>query len=127
MATLLKFFAKLYIIFDDAIVDERELALVIKMWVGIAIGWSAMGCPASMSDAAMRIRDSGECGFEIAEFSSALLDPEWFTLGYGESDSSGVIPAIFESTKTFKNWGECARLAGVSNDATHLARLLNTL
>src|SRR5438105_319299 len=37
-------------IFDDSIVNERELSALVQMWMSVAVCHAAMRCPPGMSD-----------------------------------------------------------------------------
>ena len=46
-------------VLDDAVVYDGNLIVTRGMWVGVALTWSAVRCPAGMSDA------TGACIIEV--------------------------------------------------------------
>ena len=116
-------------VFNDAVVNERDAVFSTCMWVRVLGGWWSVGGPAGVGDAAIRFR---EVGFVLAEEAREFLDLAFaFTndnLVFGfYGDTGGVVAAIFESFETADEDGKSRAYAGVCYDAAHDLRFVNVV
>ena len=94
MALLQQRITKLDIVFDDPIVDHRDVAAAVGMWMSIGIVRSPMSSPAGMPDssASGRLRD-GYRGAQILQISCRLAYFQRSLVG-DDGDSGRVIASI---------------------------------
>ena len=88
-------------VFDDAVVDEGELAGLVEVRMGVGVGGRAMGGPAGVADAngagdGLFAEEAGEfidaAGF-FAEFKLAVVQ---------RADAGGIIAAVFEPAEALQ-------------------------
>src|SRR5699024_1251118 len=84
-------------VLDDAVVDERELAVIGQVRVGVAVGGTAVGGPPGVADAGLRGRQ--RVGLDLigqgGELSGPLRRGE-LAVGSHEGDAGGVVASVFE-------------------------------
>ena len=92
------------VIFDHAVVDERDFAALVEMRMRIFVGHFAVGGPARVADA---VRAGGRfLGHQFgkvrdASGAFARLD----LLPVNDRDAGGIVAAIFEPTQTVEKDG----------------------
>ena len=90
-----EFILQFHVVFDDAIVDDGEFALFVRMGMSIQIGRAAVGRPTRMADADGARHGVSLDGFDQIDESAHLLahlDDVFIING----DASRVITTIFE-------------------------------
>src|SRR5437016_5133618 len=106
------------IIFNHAVVDERDFARGIEMRVGVFISDFSVRRPAGVTDA---IRSGG--GFFGNQFGQRGDSPGAFSsldlVAVYDRDAGGIVAAVFEATKTIEQNGRCFGASNVTNDATN--------
>ena len=117
--------AQLGVVLDDAVVDERQPALVRHMRVGVAVGGAAVGGPPGVADADEAGGDGvlGELLGEVGELARLLPVVQLTAVHHGHT--GGVVSAVFETTQALHQDVESAvltirlGLADVSDDSAH--------
>jgi hypothetical protein len=70
-------FFELEIVFDDAVVNDDDVAGAIAMWMGVLFGGPAVGGPARVADAVSAVeRAQADDLFEVAQFAFGTTDFE---------------------------------------------------
>ena len=114
-------------VLDDPVVDERELAAVGQVRVGVEVGGSTVGGPAGVADSGLR---SGQrVGLDLlgqgGELSGLLRRGELTVFGH-ERHTGRVVAAVFEPLQAAEHDIE-RRVVGIvngglgyiANDSTH--------
>ncbi len=119
VAQLLQLFAQLFVVLDDAVVDDGE-AVVRDVRMRVALGRHAVRRPARVRDAELavgRIRVDRVLqhlhladGAQALEFGGAVQ--------YG--DAGGVVAAVFEPAQSLHQDGDDVALSDRSDDSAHL-------
>src|SRR6266516_4001898 len=89
------------IIFDHAVMHEREFSAGVEMWMRVLVGRFSVRCPACMADAECALdglvghqpRKSGNASGAFARFDMVTIC---------DGDAGRVIPAVFEAAKTIQ-------------------------
>jgi hypothetical protein len=120
--------AQLGEVLDDAVVDERELAAVAQVGVGVRVGRAAVGRPASVSDArAGRLHGIDlEQLFEARQLAGALADGDLAAL-IDHRDARGVVAAVLETPQTSDERLNRIVGADISDDSTHEPKFSGTM
>ena len=107
------------VVFDDSVVDERDLAGLVEVRMGIGIRrWAVCG-PAGMADADRTAGGLfGQDAGEIVDTAGFLAEFEF--AGVQDAEAGGVVAAIFETAKAFEDDVLGGFLADVADDATHI-------
>jgi len=108
-------------ILDDAVMDDRDLAVHVRMRV--ALGGTPVRCPARMSDA--RVAPQGllqQATFEVAQL--ALGTPALQVAVLDGGDAGRVIAAILEPTQRIDEVRGDSLLPDNSDDTAHAFRIL---
>ena len=124
VAFALKAGAQGAVVLDDAVVDQRDVAGLVEMRVGVGLGGRAVGGPAGVGDArggALAKRAAGHSAWalvvEHGDFARGLGDDDPVVIEHG--DARRVIAAVFEPAQPVDEHGGRVRLADVSDDAAH--------
>src|SRR5690606_20227547 len=114
--------AQIVVVFDDAVVHQRDARLVFaqarEMWVGIVGGGHAMGGPAGVGDA-------GEAGQPVlrdllAQFGHALRTAGAAQVPvHVQRHAARVIAAVFQPLQAFDQNGGDVALSDGANNAAH--------
>jgi hypothetical protein len=107
------------IVFDNAIVDDHNLAGAIAMGMSVLFSGASMGGPAGVANAVttmQRILTDGL--FQVAELAFGAADLQLVSVA-GDSNSSGVITAVFEPAQALDDDRNYFFFTDVSDDATH--------
>jgi hypothetical protein len=110
----------LLVVFDDAVVDERNFAGLVEVRVGVGVGRRAVRGPASVADAnaafgrllaqdASQVVDTTSL---LAEFEGALIE---------DADAGGIVTAVFQTTESLEKNVLGGFTADVADDATHVS------
>ena len=119
VAELLEVFAQLFVVLDDAVVDDRE-AVVRDVRMRVALGRHAVRGPARVRDADLAVRrvrvDRVLQHLHLADGAQAL------ELGRAvqHRDAGGVVAAVFEPAQSLHEDGDDVALSDGSDDAAHL-------
>jgi hypothetical protein len=113
-----EFFAKRGVVFDDAIMDNSQLAGLIEMGMGIGIAGQSVCGPARVADAegAMnwklldKFSKSGDAADAFANLEAAMVE---------QAKTGGVIASIFEPAQALNQQWRGIFFADVSDDAAH--------
>src|SRR2546426_6503471 len=95
-------FLKLLVVFDHAVMYERDLARLIEMRVRVFIGCGAVRGPTRVTDADA----AGGGGFleqrgQVVDAASLLAQLEAAVVE--DANTRGIVAAVFKPTKTFKD------------------------
>src|SRR5438874_8728835 len=82
--------AQLGVVLDDAVVDDRQAAMAIQMWMRIGLGDPAMGGPAGMPK---RNRATGQRGRSLTYLADVLLDQQSVM---STRDAPRIVAAVLE-------------------------------
>ncbi|VXB65228.1 hypothetical protein ARTHRO9AX_180569 [Arthrobacter sp. 9AX] len=112
-------------VFDDAVVDHGEPAVVGQVRVRVPVRRPAVGGPAGVPDAGHRFRQRAllQFGEQVAQLPRLLAGLNQ-TLGHN-SDPCGVVAPVLQAAQSFKNHVQRTvtsavnRTAHVSYDSTH--------
>ena len=118
-ALFLKEGANFEIVFNDPVVNQRNLAVLAQMGMGIDVVRLAMGGPAGVPDAerAGQERAMLRFFFEIGKTSFAFFHMQHAVRR--DADARGVIAAVFQTAKAVQQNGRRLFAADISNDSTH--------
>ena len=61
------------VVFDDAVVDHRQPALAIQVWVGVGVGDPAVGRPARVTQRRSPARQAGR---RLADLACVFFDEQ---------------------------------------------------
>ena len=92
------------VVFDDAVVDERDVPGLVEVRVGIHLGWRAVSGPAGVRDAGGgSLEQSGGqvgAGFfaEFCDFSRGFCDHDAILVDHRET--GGIIAAVFQAAES---------------------------
>jgi hypothetical protein len=118
---ILQLFLQGQVIFDNAVVDDDDVAGAVAVGVGVFFGWAAVGRPTGVSDAVAAVyRVNLEDIFEIPQFSGGAADAERLVIAI-DGDTGGVVTAVFEPFETIQNDRNSPLGAYVAYDSTHVS------
>ena len=107
-------------VLDDAVVDEREFAVVAEVRVRVLVGRGAVGRPAGVADAG--VADFHGAGLHVTgedgELAGTLAGAHLSGL-VDHGDAGGVVPAILQSAETAEKDIDAVVAADVTHDSTH--------
>src|SRR5207244_10848922 len=103
-AFALELFAQRRVIFDHAIVHQRDFSALVEMRMRIFVGYFSVGGPTSVADAVLaRGRFFGHQLGKVRDSSGAFARLHLLTI-YAR-DAAGLVTAIFGAGKTIeKDW-----------------------
>ena len=106
-------------VFDDAVMDDGQLAITPDLWVRVSLGRDAVRRPARMTDGVEgdSIGMVGELLFQSGEFALGLDDIQLSALY--ETDSGGIVTAVFKPPKPLDDDGNCRTVAHIAYNSTH--------
>jgi hypothetical protein len=112
------------VIFDDAVVHERELAIAAEMRVRVGVGHPAVGGPTRMADAGR----AGKMVFrdllgEIVHPADLFDDVEVAVLLDGESGR--IVAAVFQALQSLEQDGSRLLFTHIADDAAHIFRIFS--
>jgi hypothetical protein len=107
-------------VLDDAVVDERELAVVAEVGVRVAVCGAAVGRPAGVADAGVAVgqRLLAEVLRQDAELAGALARAHLARVRE-HRDAGRVVPPVFEPLQPSEEHVDGAVRADVTHDSTH--------
>jgi hypothetical protein len=119
----LELVAQLQIILDDAVVHDGDTSARVRMRMGIGLGGGAMGGPAGMPDAHVRLQGLLEhLALQIDDLADLATELETAVEGNGET--RGVIAAVLQALETVHHHDLGEVVPDVADDAAHdLARI----
>ncbi|MNQ41791.1 hypothetical protein D3C85_554780 [compost metagenome] len=118
----LQFGAQFVVVFDDAVVDQRNARLVVaqmrKMRMGVVRGGHAVGGPTGVGDARETL-DLVLCHL-ISQLGHALRAARAAQMAVGiHGDAARVVAAIFQPLQTFNQDRGDVALGDGANNAAH--------
>src|SRR6266446_1106060 len=117
-AFALQLFAQRRIIFDHAVVHQRDFSALVKMRMRIFVGHFAMSSPACVADAVLpRGRFLGHQFGKVRDPSSAFARLDLFPVYDG--NAGGIVTSIFEPPQTVQKYGRRFCAADISDNSTH--------
>ncbi len=127
VAFALELLFQLEIVFDDAVMDDDDLAGAVAMRMSVFFRRSAMCGPARVADAVGSLDGRFLNNlFEIAEFSGSAANFQFSVLGdYG--DARGIVTAIFEFPQAFDDDRHYLLRSDVTDNSAHARALLKAL
>jgi hypothetical protein len=109
------------VIFDDAVMDNDNLARLIAMRVRIFFGRSSVRRPTRVTDAVISIERMQTNAFlEISQLPFRTTQLEMLMI-IDDGDSRRIVPAILELPKTVDNQRHDLFVSNVSDNSTHKA------
>ena len=115
--------AQLLIVFNDAVMYDRNLALAVaptQMWVRVAVGRLAMRRPTGMSDAAGARQLALLANFFLKVCNTATRLDYAQTVLRERCNARGVIAAVFQTVQTFYQNRQRILAPRETNDSTHI-------
>jgi len=122
VALALRFFAQLFVILDDAVVDDRD-AVLGDVRVRIPLARHAVRGPAGVRDPETAVgRVCVECILQLADLAhrAQALD---VVRAVQHGDAGRVVPAILEASQALDQDGDDVTVGDGSNDSAHAAFL----
>ena len=114
MALALELFLERQKIFDDAVVDDDDIAGTVAVRMGVFFGGAAVRGPAGMADAVIAIDGiEAQNVFKIAQFPRSAADPESLIVTV-DGEPGGIVTAIFEAFEAVQDDGNGALRADVT-------------
>ena len=114
----LELIAQLAMIFDDAVVNDRNA--INRVWMRVLFVWTAMGSPASVANAYKAgERLTGKPALEIPELSDCASPRKETAFKCG--DTCGIVSSIFKPPQRIQNRSSGRPLTHDTDDSTHLA------
>ena len=111
------------VVFDDAVVDERDVAGLVEMRVGVDLGRRAVGGPAGVGNASGgALEKLGRplgvgAVVELGDFSRCLGDDDPFVIQNG--DARRVVAPVFEAAQAVDEHSGRICFSDVSDDSAH--------
>ena len=115
---------QLEIVLDDAVVDQRDLAVLADMRMGINVIRLSMGRPAGMTDAGRPVQGRAVLRQLHQVFQPPLRFGNLEAVLTRHTDARRVIAAVFQPRQSFQQDRSRLLLADVSNDTTHIILFL---
>src|SRR5205814_8410162 len=117
-AFALQLFAQRRIIFDHAVVHQREFSALVKMRMRIFVGHFAMSSPACVTDAVLsRGRFLGHQFGKVRDPSGAFARLD--LLPVYDGNASGIVTSIFKPPQTVQKYGRRFCATDISDNSTH--------
>ena len=125
IALLFQTLLELFIVFDNAVMDDSNGMLLIHMGMRICVGGTAMGRPAGVSDTAKAGQQCTVVYFFIqnAKPADCLFHMDFLTIKNG--DSGRVIASVFQLGKPIQNDGGRLLFSDITCNSTHDIFLLS--
>src|SRR6267142_285004 len=125
VAFALELFFEFEIVFDDAVVDDDDLAAAIAMRMGVFFRGAAVRGPTCVTDAVGTVKRGFLNGlFEVAKFAGCATKLE-FSIGTDYGDAGRIVAAIFELAQAFDNNRDNLFWADITHYPAHEESLLN--
>ena len=117
-AFALQLFAQRRVIFDHAVVHERDFSALVKMRMRVFIGHFPVGSPARVADAVLPAgrflgHEFGQVRDPSGTFARFDLLPVY------DGNAGGVVAAIFEAAQAIQEDGRRFCAADISDNSTH--------
>ena len=119
VAFALELFLQRQEVFDDAVVDDDDVAGAVAVRMGVFFGGAAVRGPAGMADAVVAIdRIEAQDVFEVAKFTRRAADAEGLIVAV-DGDARGIIAAVFEAFQAIQNDRNGALRAHIADNSAH--------
>jgi hypothetical protein len=116
-ASQLELLTQFAMIFDDAVVNDRNT--INRVWMGVLFVWTAMSCPARVADAyTANKRLTSEHALEVREFPDRA--PPRKETAFKGGNAGGIIPSIFKPPQRIQHRSGGWPSTHETNDSTHL-------
>ena len=114
-------------VLNDAVMDERELAVVTEVRMRVLVVRATVGCPACVTDAGRTVGQvvRFEVVDEDLQFARPLAGVQ-FTLGVDHGDSRRVVTAILEPTQSAEKHLDAPVAPDITHDSAHGTRFYGT-
>ena len=113
-----KLLAQCHIIFDNAVMRNRDIACAITMWMSVALTGRSVRCPTSMPNARRtRHRLCSNAINQVLEF--AFTTAHFKFIFSRNSNTSRIISAVLKASKSLKQYLVCLAMANVPNNSAH--------
>ena len=108
------------VVFDDAVVNDRDLAAAVHVRMCVGVGRRPVRCPASMSDA----DDPGK----LLAVIEPLGEPGEFSLGFrtrqgsigvDDGDAGAIVSPVLQAPQRVQNDRDAVPLADISDNPAH--------
>src|SRR5205807_1797360 len=117
-AFALQLVAQRRIIFDHAVVHQRDFSALVKMRMRIFVGHFAMSSPACVTDAVLsRGRFLGHQFGKVRDPSGAFARLD--LLPVYDGNASGIVTSIFKPPQTVQKYGRRFCATDISDNSTH--------
>src|SRR5207245_5704395 len=109
---------QLFVILDDAVVDDDERAAAVAVRVSVLLGGAAVGGPAGVPDAERPLEAREAQGFlQVAELACAPHDLE--SAAVHDRYAGGIIAAVFEAAEAVQEDRADLLVSDVPDDPAH--------
>ena len=108
------------VVLDDAVVDQGHAVADVRMRVGL--GDAAMGGPAGVADAQVRVEAFGQRGaFHFRDPAGAAHAADLVALDHG--DAGRIVTAVFQPLQSFDQYRNHIAIRDRTNNAAHVGML----
>src|SRR5205807_2241897 len=119
VAVSLQTLAQLQVVLDDAVVDQRDVAVAVGVGMCVVIGWASVGRPSGVADPRFPLQlMSGKLFLERLELPRFADDVDARAVEHG--DARRVVSSIFDPSQAVDNDGERGLVADDADDAAHI-------
>ena len=106
-------------VFDDAVVNDDDIAGAIAMRVGVLFAGTPMCGPAGMADAIVALYGiEPQDVFEVAKFSGRAADAEGLIVAIN-GEAGGIVTAVLETLQAIHDDGDGVLCPHISYDSAH--------
>jgi hypothetical protein len=109
---------QLQVVFDDAVVNDDDLALAVAVWMRVLFSRPAVrrpSCVAEAVEAGQRI--AGDDVLEVGQLAGTAPDVE--TVAVDDRDARGVVAPVFKPPQALDEDRHDRFVADVTDDAAH--------
>ena len=110
--------AQAFVIFDDAVVNDGDVALHVGVWMSVQVAGLAVGGPAGVADADAPVqRCAGQALLQVGQAAFGLHQADFPAVHH--RDARAVIPAVLQAGKPLQQDGLRLLASNISNNTTH--------
>ena len=111
-------FPQVGVVFDDAVVDDGELAFFIGMRMGVAFAGDAVRGPACVRDARVHLAFAGGAfRLQVDDFADGFDGQDGIAVQ--EADPGGIVSTVFQTLEAVDEKGERGLRPGISYNSAH--------
>ena len=119
MPFLFQLLLQLHVVFDDAVVNDDDLALAVAVRMGILFGGPAMRGPARVAQAVDAVDGVLADGLlEIGQLAGGAANLQMAVFA-DHGDAGGIVASIFEAPKPVQDEGYNLLRADIADYAAH--------